>query len=81
MFGWQGGILATIAIFLPAFLLVIGILPFWNILRSHPKMRGSLMGVNAAVVGILISAFYHPIWTVLSYLPLILHLQPAYIVC
>lgn len=63
MFGWQGGILATIAIFLPAFLLVIGILPFWNILRSHPKMRGSLMGVNAAVVGILISAFYHPIWT------------------
>ena len=63
MFGWQGGILATIAIFLPAFLLVIGILPFWDILRSHPKMRGSLMGVNAAVVGILISAFYHPIWT------------------
>ena len=63
MFGWQGGILATIAIFLPAFLLVIGTLPFWDILRSHPKMRGSLMGVNAAVVGILISAFYHPIWT------------------
>ena len=63
MFGWQGGILATIAIFLPAFLLVIGTLPLWDILRSHPKMRGSLMGVNAAVVGILISAFYHPIWT------------------
>ena len=63
MFGWQGGILATVAIFLPAFLLVIGTLPFWDILRSHPKMRGSLMGVNAAVVGILISAFYHPIWT------------------
>ena len=55
--------LATIAIFLPAFLLVIGTLPFWDILRSNPKMRGSLMGVNAAVVGILISAFYHPIWT------------------
>ena len=36
MFGWQGGILATIAIFLPAFLLVIGTLPFWDILRSHP---------------------------------------------
>jgi chromate transporter len=63
MFGWQGGIIAIIAIFLPAFLLVIGTLPFWNDLRSHPKMRGSLMGVNAAVVGILISALYHPIWT------------------
>jgi chromate transporter len=63
MFGWQGGILATIAIFLPAFLLVLGTLPFWDTLRSHPKMRGALLGVNAAVVGILISAFYNPIWT------------------
>src|SRR5690606_10542740 len=30
MNGWQGGIIATIAIFLPAFLLVIGSLPFWD---------------------------------------------------
>ncbi|MBN6884880.1 chromate transporter [Cytobacillus horneckiae] len=61
--GWTGGLLATTAIFLPAFLLILGTLPFWNILRSHPKVKGALMGVNAAVVGILISAFYHPIWT------------------
>lgn len=61
--GWTGGLLATAAIFLPAFLLILGTLPFWNILRSHPKVKGALMGVNAAVVGILISAFYHPIWT------------------
>jgi chromate transporter len=61
--GWQGGLLATLAIFLPAFLLVLGTLPFWNALRSNPKVKGALMGVNAAVVGILISAFYHPIWT------------------
>lgn len=63
MAGWQGGLLATIAIFLPAFLLVLGTLPFWNSLRKNTKMKGALMGVNAAVVGILIAAFYQPIWT------------------
>jgi chromate transporter len=61
--GWKGGILATAAIFLPAFLLVLGTLPFWNTLRQNPKIKGALMGVNAAVVGILIAAFYNPIWT------------------
>ncbi|WP_078578256.1 chromate transporter [Salipaludibacillus agaradhaerens] len=61
--GWQGGLLATAAIFLPAFLLIIGALPFWNELRKNPHMKAALMGVNAAVVGILISAFYVPIWT------------------
>jgi chromate transporter len=61
--GWQGGMLATAAIFLPAFLLILGTLPFWDTLRRNPKVKGALMGVNAAVVGILISAFYQPIWT------------------
>lgn len=61
--GWKGGLLATVAIFLPAFLLILGTLPFWNSLRRNPKIKGALMGVNAAVVGILIAALYHPIWT------------------
>lgn len=61
--GWQGGLFATIAIFLPAFLLLLGTLPFWDHLRNNPKIRGAIMGVNAAVLGILISAFYDPIWT------------------
>jgi chromate transporter len=63
MNGWLGGLLATVAIFLPAFLLVLGTLPFWHTLRRNPKVKGALMGVNAAVVGILIAAFYQPIWT------------------
>ncbi|QCJ42480.1 chromate transporter [Bacillus sp. S3] len=61
--GWKGGLLATFAIFLPAFLLIMGTLPFWDHLRKNPKIKGALLGVNAAVVGILISAFYTPIWT------------------
>ncbi|WP_017798519.1 chromate transporter [Oceanobacillus kimchii] len=63
MNGWIGGLVATIAIFLPAFLLILGTLPFWNSLRNNHKIKGALMGVNAAVVGILIAAFYQPIWT------------------
>ncbi|GAK05803.1 chromate transport protein ChrA [Geomicrobium sp. JCM 19037] len=61
--GWAGGLVATAAIFLPAFLLILGALPFWNTLRHNDAARAALMGVNAAVVGILIAAFYTPIWT------------------
>ena len=63
MNGWMGGLFATFAIFLPAFLLIVGALPFWDALRTNRKVKGAIMGVNAAVLGILISAFYTPIWT------------------
>jgi len=63
IYGWQGGLFATFAIFLPAFLLILGTLPFWNTLRQNSHIRGAFMGVNAAVVGILIAALYDPIWT------------------
>ncbi|MEH7347355.1 chromate transporter [Gottfriedia acidiceleris] len=62
MMGWRGGLIATIAIFLPAFLLILGTLPFWSSMRRSSKLRRALLGVNAAVVGILISAFFNPIW-------------------
>jgi chromate transporter len=61
--GWQGGMIATAGIFLPAFLLILGTLPFWDTLRSNNQIRGAIMGVNAGVIGILIAAFYDPIWT------------------
>lgn len=68
MGGWLGAIVATVGIFLPAFLLVIGTLPFWDTLRRKPNIQGALVGVNAAVVGILLAALYDPIWiiTILS---------------
>jgi len=61
--GVPGGILATLAIFLPGFLLIVGVMPFWNAIRTHAKLQGMLTGMNAAVVGILLAALYHPIWT------------------
>jgi chromate transporter len=61
--GALGGMLATLAIFLPSFLLVLGLLPFWVSLRANQGVRAALAGVNAAVVGLLIAAFYDPLVT------------------
>ena len=61
--GWQGALLCIAAIFLPAFLLTIGVLPFWDDLRRFRAVRSALVGVNAAVVGLLLAALYHPVWT------------------
>ncbi|WP_434750877.1 chromate transporter [Paenibacillus amylolyticus] len=61
--GGAGALIATIAIFLPAFLLIIGALPFWNGIRSNPHMQGALAGINAGVVGLLLAALYQPLWT------------------
>lgn len=61
--GWGGAAIALVAIFLPAFLLVIGALPLWEVARRHPAMQRTMLGVNAAVVGLLLAAFYQPVWT------------------
>ena len=61
--GWAGGALALIAIFLPSFLLVVGVLPFWDALRKQSGFQAALRGINAAVVGLLLAALYHPVWT------------------
>lgn len=61
--GLGGGLLAAAAIFLPALLLTVGALPFWERLRGSRTARRALMGVNAGVVGILAGAFYDPVLT------------------
>ncbi|WP_163970399.1 chromate efflux transporter [Oceanobacillus halotolerans] len=61
MEGVTGAIVATVAIFLPSFLLIIAALPFLNELRKQATFQGILMGVNASVVGILLAAFYDPV--------------------
>ena len=61
--GIPGAALATVAIFLPSFLLIFGALPFWDWLRASMAVRRALTGTNAAVVGILLAALVTPVWT------------------
>ena len=61
--GWAGALICVIAIFAPSFLLVIGALPFWDRLRHLGPVQRALVGVNAAVVGLLLAALYNPVWT------------------
>ncbi|MDF2670677.1 MAG: chromate ion transporter family protein [Paenibacillus sp.] len=68
--GITGALIAIMAIFLPAFLLIVGALPFWSSLRSNPTIQGALTGINAAVVGILLAALYDPLWTTAILTPL-----------
>ena len=61
--GWAGGMLLLVVIFLPSFLLVIGVLPFWEGIRHREGLRSALAGINAGVVGLLLAALYDPLWT------------------
>ncbi|MDR3531519.1 MAG: chromate efflux transporter [Rhodopila sp.] len=60
--GWVGAVVATVSIFASSFLLVGGLLPFWDTLRHRAGVRAALRGVNAAVVGVLLAALFTPIW-------------------
>lgn len=62
--GVGGALWATFAIFLPAFLLLLGALPFWISISEHPKLRGAIAGMNASVVGILTAAFLHRLFLI-----------------
>jgi chromate transporter len=61
--GCAGAAIALAAIFLPGYLLIIGILPFWDSLRKFQKVRQAMTGVNASVVGILLATCYDPVMT------------------
>ncbi len=61
--GVVGAMIALAAIFLPGILLLVGVLPFWDALRTRPKAQAAMRGVNAAVVGLLGAALYDPVWT------------------
>jgi chromate transporter len=61
--GAIGAIMPLLAIFLPGLLLLMGVLPFWAILRARPAAQAAMRGVNASVVGLLAAALYDPVWT------------------
>jgi chromate transporter len=60
--GIVGAAIALVALFLPGLLLVYGMLPFWDGLRSRPSAQAAMRGANASVVGILGAALYDPVW-------------------
>ena len=58
---WIGGLLGLAAIFLPAWLLIGGALPFWHTLKGVARVRAGMFGANAAVVGVLLAALWNPV--------------------
>ncbi len=61
--GVAGATIALVALLLPGMLLVYGMLPFWDAMRTRPGAQAAMRGTNAAVVGILGAALYNPVWT------------------
>ncbi|QYO70561.1 chromate efflux transporter [Vibrio cholerae] len=65
-----GALIATLAVFLPGFLLLLGVLKNWAALAQRPKIAGAMQGVNACVVGLLLAALYQPVWSSTVHAPL-----------
>jgi chromate transporter len=59
---WFYGLWCLFAILLPSLLLILGTLPFWSRLTDNAQAQAALKGANAAVVGLLVAAFYDPVW-------------------
>ncbi|WP_375753876.1 chromate efflux transporter [Vibrio sp. HN007] len=58
-----GALVATVAVFLPGFLLLLGVLKNWERLAGKPRVAGAINGVNASVVGLLLAALYQPVFS------------------
>ena len=61
--GVAGAVTGLVALFLPGILILVGTLPFWDTFRQRASAQAMMRGVNAAVVGLLGSALYNPVWT------------------
>ncbi|MDG2669094.1 chromate transporter, partial [Vibrio parahaemolyticus] len=58
-----GALIATLGVFLPGFLLLLGVLKNWQALAGKPLVSGAINGVNASVVGVLLAALYQPVFS------------------
>ena len=59
---WLSASVALLFMFMPGFLLVAGVLPFWRAISHNTQVARAVAGVNAAVVGLLAAALYDPIF-------------------
>lgn len=57
-----GALVATVAVFLPGLLLVYGVSGAWQAWAEKPRVAGAIWGINAAVVGLLLSALFQPVF-------------------
>lgn len=55
------GLIATVLIFAPGLLLVVGLLPVWQAASHYRPVRRAVPGINAAVVGLLAAALWDPV--------------------
>ncbi|MGR2702349.1 chromate efflux transporter [Vibrio campbellii] len=58
-----GALVSTLGVFLPGFLLLLGVLKNWQALAGKPAVSGAINGVNASVVGLLLAALYQPVFS------------------
>ena len=57
------GLLGVALIFAPGLLLMTALLPFWHSLSEWRRIQQALLGINAAVVGLLAAVLWHPLLT------------------
>ena len=53
--GFLGGLVATVSVFLPSFMMVIGIVPYFDRIRNSPYFNKVLMGILCSFVGLLLT--------------------------
>lgn len=55
LYGLMGAGIATVSIFLPSFLILVGVAPYFDKLRAFPLFNKAVAGVIASFVGLLLS--------------------------
>jgi chromate transporter len=55
VYGFWGGVVATIAIFIPSFLFVIGTVPYYDRLRGSQLYQKMFQGILFSFIGLLLS--------------------------
>jgi chromate transporter len=53
--GFLGGLVATVSVFLPSFMIVIAIVPYFDRMRNSPYFNRVLMGILCSFVGLLLT--------------------------
>jgi chromate transporter len=55
------GIITMLMLFLPSFMIVLGVMPFWEGWMRSQRFQAAIAGINAAVVGLLAAVLIDPV--------------------